>query len=124
MLGVQQWAEVRRLVLVEGLSRVQKRGKPAIPTLNCANAPARAEIKLRSTRPRRRRNQTQSHRERLRAAHPTRDARLDLRPVPDRLARLARTLTPTRPRYADKIPTGSVLTSPNDPAGRITQPSA
>ena len=44
--------------------------------------------------------------------------------IPDRLARLARTLTPTRPRYADKITTGSALTSPNSPAGRITPPSA
>ena len=45
------------------------------------------------------------------------------RAVCDRLARLAGTVTPTHPDYADGTPAGSALNRQNSPAGRITRPS-
>ena len=78
----------------------------------------------RDLRPRRRRDQTQSDRERLPATHPRRAARLDLGHLPDRLARLAGQVTPGHPDYADTDTTGAAPTSGNTTAGHITPPSA
>ena len=73
----------------------------------------------------RRRDQTQGDRKCLRAAHPRRLAGLDPRLVADRLARLARALTPARAQhYADYNTSSAAPSSGNATAGRITQPSA
>ena len=66
-------------------------------------------------------DQTQSHRERLRVAHPRAPAQLDSRPRSPRMARPPLPITP--PDYVAGTDARGRPSKGNTPAGHITQPS-
>ena len=94
------------------------------PDLHPRPARPRRRVHHRDLRPRRRGDQTQSDRECLRATHPGRPARLDLGHLPDRLARLAGAVTPAAGIMRTKTLPARPPPGRNNPAGRITPPSA